>query len=85
MKSELGPPMMLGVAAAAQVRLIVWCKGCGRQVEPDVAAMAATYGADIPVPDWRERLVCSQCGGRDCRFRCDRSAALGPVKRVLKA
>jgi hypothetical protein len=52
MKSELGPPMTLG--AAAQVRLIVWCKGCQHQVEPDAAEMAARYRADISVLDWRE-------------------------------
>jgi len=23
------------------------------------------YGAEMTVPDWRERLVCSQCGSRD--------------------
>jgi hypothetical protein len=28
MKSEPGPPMTLGAAAAAGVRLIVWCKAC---------------------------------------------------------
>jgi hypothetical protein len=39
MKSELGPPMTLG--AAARVRLIVWCKECQHQVEPDPAEMAA--------------------------------------------
>jgi hypothetical protein len=37
MKSQVGPPMTLGNAAAAQVRLILWCKGCGHQVEPDPA------------------------------------------------
>jgi hypothetical protein len=26
--------------------------------------MAARYGAETPVLDWRERLVCSGCGGR---------------------
>jgi hypothetical protein len=26
--------------------------------------MAARYGAEMPVLDWRERLVCSQCGSR---------------------
>jgi hypothetical protein len=48
MKSETGPPMTLGAAAAAQVRLIVWCKSCQHQVEPDLAEMAARYGADTP-------------------------------------
>ena len=64
MKSLPGPPMTLGNAANAKVRLIVWCKACGHQVEPDPAELARQYGADIPVRDWCERLVCSKCGGR---------------------
>jgi hypothetical protein len=64
MKSQPGPPMTLGAAAAAQVRLIVWYKACQRQVEPDPAEMAARYGADTSVLDWRERLVCSKCRER---------------------
>jgi hypothetical protein len=63
-KTYRGPPMTPGTAAAAQVRLIVWCKACQHQVEPDPAEMAARYGADTSVLDWRERLVCSECGGR---------------------
>jgi hypothetical protein len=54
-KSYRGPPMTLGNAAAARVRLIVWCKDCSHQVEPDPAEMAQRYGAETPVPDWRER------------------------------
>jgi hypothetical protein len=27
--------------------------------------MAERYGAATAVPDWRERLVCLQCGGRE--------------------
>ena len=57
-----GPLMTLGNAAAARVRLIVWCLDCRHQVEPDPAAMAERYGAEMTVPDWHERLVCSQCG-----------------------
>jgi hypothetical protein len=53
--------MTLGVAAAASVRLIVWCKECRHQVEPE---MATRYGTETPVLDWRERLVCSHCDGR---------------------
>ena len=64
MKPYRGPPMTLGAAAAANVRLIVWCKACQHQVEPDPAEVAARYGADTSVLDWRERLVCSRCGGR---------------------
>jgi hypothetical protein len=27
--------------------------------------MVARYGADTPVLDWRDQLVCSRCGGRN--------------------
>jgi hypothetical protein len=57
--------MTLGSAAAAQVRLIIRCKECQHQVEPDPAEMAARYGAETPVLDWRARLVCSKCGSRE--------------------
>jgi hypothetical protein len=48
-KSQPGPPMTLGNAPAARVRLIVWCLDCGHQVEPDPAETAARYGDEIPV------------------------------------
>jgi hypothetical protein len=41
--------MTLGNAAAARVRLIVWCKECQHQVEPETAAMATRYGAETPL------------------------------------
>jgi hypothetical protein len=63
-KSEPGPPMTLGGAAAARVRLIVWCKDCQHQVEPDPGEMAQRYGAATTVLDWSARLVCSCCGSR---------------------
>ena len=68
MKGYSGPPMTLGNAAAAQVRLIVWCLDCRHQVEPDPAEMAERYGAEMPVPEWYQRLVCSQCGSRRIDF-----------------
>jgi hypothetical protein len=60
-----GPPMTLGNAAAAHVRLIGWCLDCRHQVEPDPAEMAARYGADVSGINWKERLVCSRRGSRD--------------------
>jgi hypothetical protein len=33
--------MTLGNAAAAHVRLIVWCNECQHRIEPDAAEMAA--------------------------------------------
>jgi hypothetical protein len=58
-KSPPSPPMTLGNAAAARVRLIVWCKACGHRAEPDPAETAQRYGAETVVLDWRERLVSS--------------------------
>ena len=57
--------MTLGNAAAARVRLIVWCKACGHRAEPDPAEIAQRYGAETTVPECRERLVCSRCGSRN--------------------
>ena len=65
MKSEIGPPMTLGSAALAGVRLIVWCSDCARQVDVVPAAMAERGGADRSVSDWRRRLACSGCGSRN--------------------
>jgi hypothetical protein len=41
--------MTLGAAATAGVRLIVWCKNCQHQVEPDPAEHARRYGAETSV------------------------------------
>jgi hypothetical protein len=60
--------MTLGQALAARVRLIVWCKSCWHQAEPDVADQVARYGADTTVIDWAARLRCSACEGHDVDF-----------------
>jgi DNA-directed RNA polymerase subunit RPC12/RpoP len=65
MKSTPGLPTTLGNAAAARVRVIVWCKACGHRIEPDAAEIADRYGADTAVLEWRDRLVCSRCGSRN--------------------
>ena len=56
--------MTLGAAAAARVRLIVWCRECGHQVEPDPADLATRYGEATSVLDWRAPLFCSRCDSR---------------------
>jgi hypothetical protein len=53
MLSCRGRPMTLGNAAAAHVRLIVWCLDCQRQVESDPVKMAERYGAETRVSGWR--------------------------------
>jgi hypothetical protein len=47
----------LATPAAARVRLIVWCKACRYQVEPDPAEQARRYGAEMPVLEWRAREI----------------------------
>jgi hypothetical protein len=42
----------------------VWCLDYQHQVEPDPAEMAERYGATVTLHDWRERLVCSDCGSQ---------------------
>ena len=68
MKPYTGPLATLGSTAAAQARLVVWCRDCQHQVEPDQAEHASRYGADLPVIDWVKRLKCSRCGSRSVDF-----------------
>jgi hypothetical protein len=65
LKSGPGRPATLGSSAPAGVRLIVWCRDCRHRVEPDPAEQAQRYGAEMTVPEWRDRLVCSKCGSRE--------------------
>jgi hypothetical protein len=67
-RDQSAGPMTLGNAAAAQVRLIVWCQVCGHQAELDPAVQAAACGADTPVPEW---------GALRC-IRGQRGAAIRP-------
>ena len=60
--------MTLGQALAAKVQLIVWCKSCGHQVEPNISVTLARYGEGVTVIDWVERFPCSPGGGREVDF-----------------
>jgi hypothetical protein len=53
---------LTGRAAKASVRIIIRCRSCGRQADPDPSELAARYGAESSVLDWRERLICSRYG-----------------------
>jgi hypothetical protein len=44
-KPYRGPPATLGSTAAASARIIVWCRDCRHQVEPDAAEQAAAREA----------------------------------------
>jgi hypothetical protein len=61
-------PMTVGSALAARVRLIVWCKTCRHQAEPEVADQVERFGADTTVIEWASRLRCSGCNGREVDF-----------------
>ncbi len=55
---ESAGPATLGSTLAAHLRLMVWCKACRHQVEPDVAEQVKRYGPELPLPEWAARLVC---------------------------
>ncbi len=57
-------PLTLGQAQSAKVTIIVWCKRCRYQTEPDIAELVARHGRETTVIGWAARLVCSQCGAR---------------------
>jgi hypothetical protein len=74
--------MTLGNAAAAKVRLMVWCKGCQHQVEPDPAEMAQRYVAETPVLDRRERLAAPNAAAVNRYGRnSDGAAVAGVIRR----
>jgi len=55
--------MTLQAAAAAGVRLIVWCQACQHQAEPDPAEMAGGLKARIfslrqPGREWYDAALC---------------------------
>ena len=58
----------LGSTAKAGLLLRTWCGGCRRIVDIDPGEQAARYGAELPVPEWAARLICSQCGSRAVDF-----------------
>ena len=67
-------------AAVAGVRLIAKNAAVKRNLTPP--RWLPGCGAETPVLDWRERLVCSRCGSRQvdmvARVKCARSPLLPP-------
>ena len=61
-------PMTLGGAAKAHLVLHVWCHDCLHRVDLDPGKQAELHGADMRVPDWASRLICSQCGSHNTDF-----------------
>lgn len=64
-------PATLGTELRSGGRLIVWCKRCEHQVTfgpAEIAAQVARYGEAVSLFAWRDRLVCSCCGGREVDF-----------------
>jgi hypothetical protein len=83
-RPEFDHSMTLGAAARTAESLIIWCRDpdCRHENHADAAVVARVFGAHLPVAEWRKRLVCSRCGGRDvevlfmgrhrARHRCQR-------------
>jgi len=63
-----GPPATLGSTLAANARVIVMCRHCGHEAEPDLKHQILRYGAELPLPEWGARLVCSQCASHHTDF-----------------
>jgi Zn finger protein HypA/HybF involved in hydrogenase expression len=62
-------PATLGSVARAEIiRIIVWCKDCRHQVEPDPNEQMHRYCAEMTVIDWAARLVCGECGSHNADF-----------------
>jgi hypothetical protein len=60
--------MTLGGVLRTHMQLIAWCHACLHQVKPDIAALVERYGAEMEVPEWGARLICSKCGSHDTDF-----------------
>jgi hypothetical protein len=61
-----GPPDHLGPitlrsAVHRHMHLIAWCRICREQSAADPAKEMTRYGADYPVSEWRQKLVCPSC------------------------
>ena len=65
---ESADPATLGTTLAAHLILIVWCKACRHQVEPDIAEQIVRHAAALSLPEWAARLACSRCGSRKVDF-----------------
>jgi hypothetical protein len=61
-------PATLGSTAKGGLLLRTWCRDCRHSVDVDPGEQAARYGANLPVPEWACRLVCSKCGSRAVDF-----------------
>jgi len=71
--------MTLGGAVRAHMLLHVWCHDCLHRGDLDPGKEAERHSADMEIPDWASRLVCSQCGSRNTDFVCapDSTGGLG--------
>ena len=48
------------------MRLFAWCVQCHHHGIMDVAPLIARLGANHPIPQVADSLVCTACGARDC-------------------
>jgi hypothetical protein len=86
LKSAPSPPMTLGNAAkAAGVHLIVWCKNCQHQVEPDPAEQARRCGAEMPVPEVARAACVFRMGQPGNRYGLLPEPSDAPNGRLLRS
>jgi hypothetical protein len=56
--------VLVGDAVRDRRALWVACRGCGRRVRLDPAAVAERTGYDMPVPSLAPKMRCTRCGNR---------------------
>jgi hypothetical protein len=71
---------VLGDAVRDGLMLWLSCAGCRHRKHVAPAVLARDLGYDFPLPDLKQRMKCSRCGGRDIEVRLDRTTG-GPVAR----
>jgi hypothetical protein len=88
MKFEPGPPMTLGNAAKAEVRLIIWCHGCGSGASVRAPSVflpgdgSRDRGVQPLGPLSRPRYARAICRSSDVSeiSWCSRSRRIGPLR-----
>jgi len=67
-RGYLGPPATLGSTLTAGARIVVTCRRCGHEAEAHLKRHILRHGAELSLPEWGARLVCSQCDSRRIDF-----------------
>ena len=81
-KNSASSPEKAVLGDAVRDGLMLWlsCAACRHRKRLAPADLARNLGYDFALPDLKQRMKCSRCGGRDIEVRLDKSTN-GPVAR----